>query len=109
MGDRTQQQTRYWLTEKGESAVAGPSTYNVSMYQDGEGWVGSFGIGLTAFIEDVLSDGEGFDARIWYEADDGQVVATDDPVRVIDVREGEVILAGHDAPIGLEDIRRFDA
>jgi len=86
--------------------------WNVSFQQDGGGWCGSFGIALRTFVEDVLSDGMPFDARITYEDNTGALATDDFRVTGYSPETGCVVvdnLAGDDLSIDLEDIRRFDA
>lgn len=80
---------------------------NVVLECDGEGWFGSFGLAVTTFIEDILSDGAPFSARVtWGEPTETEIVTI---LRVVD---GVVIAHGRDdrtCEIALCDITKLEA
>lgn len=90
--------------EEEPATATAPHDYNVTLACDGAGWTGSFGIALAALVDDVLSDGAPFDARITYEFGgedhvyDGRIIERTDDATVLTV----------DGAIEIESIRRLE-
>jgi len=85
----------------------------------GDGWLGTFGIALRATIEDILSDGAPFTARLEWEDDNGKRHAETLQVEDLDPAAGHLVVTGVRVMAGglpdrvrvieLDQIRRLEA
>jgi hypothetical protein len=76
---------------------------NVQLSCDANGWFGSFGIAVEAFVSDILTDGAPFEAEVTWDDP-----ATTETVTIVAVVDG-AIRTDTDQLIPLSDITRLEA
>lgn len=81
---------------------------DITVESSGNGWMGTFGIVIRTLVDDILSDGKPFEARITYELEGTSTIVE---VKVISLAgpELEVSEWGRIYHVEIEDIRKFEA